>query len=209
MAMLPILLYDIIIIGVRDMSKYKYYFRKPKSEIVKDIFNIILISGAVAFAATSPYFLTNILSARKYLKKYPRQRVANTFSRLRREGLIEIQRRNNQIYINLTSEGKKKAGIYQINCLSIKKPKKWDGKWRLVIFDISELKRTMREAFRGKLKELGFMVMQKSVWIHPFPCQDEIVLLRDFFGLDENDIQLIVAEEIEKEAELKKIFKLT
>ncbi|MBI2041895.1 MAG: hypothetical protein HYT20_02675 [Candidatus Nealsonbacteria bacterium] len=191
------------------MSKYKYYFRKPKSEIVKDIFNVVLISGAVALAATSPYFLTNILRSHKYLKKYPKQRVANTFSRLRRDGLIEIQRRGSQICINLTQEGKKKAGIYQINSLSIKEPKRWDGKWRLVIFDISELKKTMREAFRGKLKELGFIVMQKSVWIHPFSCQDEIALLRDFFGLDKNDIQMIVAEKIEKEAELKKIFNLS
>lgn len=190
------------------MSKYKYYFRKPKSEIAKDIFNVILISGAVAFAATSPYFLTNMLRACKHLKKYPKQRVANTFARLRREGLIEIQRNNHQIYIKLTPEGKKKAGIYQINSLSIKEPKKWDGKWRLVIFDIAELKRTQREAFRGKLKELGFMVIQKSVWIHPFPCQDEIALLRDFFGLDEKEIQLIVAEKIDNNRELKKIFNL-
>ena len=190
------------------MSKYKYYFRKPKSEIAKDIFKVVLVSGAVAVAATSPYFLTNILSNYQRLKRYPRQRVANTFSRLRREGLIEVQKRGHQIYINLTPEGKKKAGIYQINSISIKTPKKWDGKWRLVIFDISELKRTMREAFRGKLKELGFMVIQKSVWIHPFPCEDEIVLLRDFFGLDKNDIQLIVAEKIEKEAELKTFFNI-
>lgn len=190
------------------MGKYKYYFRKPKSEIVKDIFNIVLISGAMTLAATSPYFLTNILTAHKHLRKYPRKRVTNTFDRLRREGLIDIQRDNRQIYIKLTSEGRKRAGIYQINILSIKKPKKWDGKWRLVIFDISELKRTQREAFRGKLKELGFLVIQKSVWVHPFHCQDEIELLRDFFGLDRNDIQLIVAEKIENDEELKRVFKL-
>ena len=190
------------------MSKYKYYFRKPKSEIAKDIFKIVLVSGAVTLAATSPYFLTNILATHKSFKRYPQKRVSNTFTRLRREGLIEIQRNNHQIYIKLTPEGKKKAGIYQINSISIKKPKQCDGKWRLVIFDISELKRTQREAFRGKLKDLGFIVIQKSVWIYPFPCQDEIALLRDFLGLDENDIRLIIAEKIENDQELKKVFHL-
>lgn len=190
------------------MSKYKYYFRKPRSEIVKDIFNIVLVSGAVVLAATSPYFLTNILAAHKRFRRYPQKKVINTFVRLRKEGLIEIQKSNHQIHINLTPEGKKRAGIYQINSLSIKKPKKWDGKWRLVIFDISELRRTQREAFRGKLKELGFLVIQKSVWAHPFPCHDEITLLRDFFGLNKKDIQLILAEKIEDDQELKKFFKL-
>jgi DNA-binding transcriptional regulator PaaX len=190
------------------MSKYKYYFRKPKSEIVKDIFKGALITGAIIIAASSPYFITNIIKANKRFRRYPKQRVADTFTRLKREGLIMIERNNSQIYIKLTKEGKKKAGLYQIDNLSIKKPKKWDGKWRIVIFDIAELKRSHREAFRGKLKELGFKPLQKSVWIYPFPCQEEIVLLRDFFGLDKNDIQLIVAEKIESDEKLREIFKV-
>jgi len=190
------------------MNKYKYYFRKPKSEIVKDIFKGALITGAIIIAASSPYFITNIIKANKRFRRYPKQRVADTFTRLKREGLIMIERNNGQIYIKLTKEGKKKAGLYQIDNLSIKKPKKWDGKWRIVIFDIAELKRSHREAFRGKLKELGFKPLQKSVWIYPFPCQEEIVLLRDFFGLDKNDIQLIVAEKIESDEKLREIFKV-
>ena len=190
------------------MSKYKYYFRKPRSEIVKDILKTTLFAGAVAIAATSPYFLTNALKSYGRLKKYPKPKVSDIFARLKREGLIRADRQGAQIYIRLTPQGRKKAGICQINDLEIKKPKKWDGKWRIVIFDITELKRNHREAFRGKLKELGFRVLQKSVWIHPFSCRDEIILLRDFFGLDENNIRLIVAEEIENDEELRKIFNL-
>lgn len=188
------------------MSKYKYYFRKPKSEIVKDILKTALVAGAIMAAASSPYFINNLLKANKRFKRYPKQRVADTFARLKREGLIDIARENGQIYIKLTEEGKKKAGFYQIDSLSIKKPKKWDNKWRVVIFDIAELKRTHREAFRGKLKELGFKPLQKSVWVHPFQCHDEVALLRDFFGLERDDIRIIVAEEIENSADLKKYF---
>ena len=113
-----------------------------------------------------------------------------------------------EIYISLTERGRKIAGRFQIDCLNINKPKKWDRKWRIVIFDISHLKNLQRNVFRGKLKELGFCPLQKSVWIHPFPCKDEIALLREFFGLSQKEIRLITAKDIENDSYLRKVFKL-
>ncbi len=191
------------------IKKYKYYFYKPKSEIVKDILIWLAIAGGVYIAASSPYFVRNLLKSFKKWRKYPKKKIVDTFYNLKRQGLIEIHQRGGQIYINLTKEGKKKAGRFQIDALKIKKPKKWDGKWRLVIFDISQLKKIHREAFRGKLKELGFYPLQKSVWIHPFDCQAEIELLREFFGLTEREIRLIIAEKIGKDQEIKEFFKVS
>lgn len=190
------------------MSKYKYYFRKPKSEIVKDIFYWLMVSGAVAVAASSPYFGVNLWKSFKQRRKYESKKIYNTFYQLRRRGCIEIKNRGHQIYISLTEKGKKEAGWLQINALKIKKPKEWDRKWRIVIFDISQLKKIYRETFRGKLKELGFQLLQKSVWIHPFDCRDEIELLRDFFGLAEKEVRLIVSSDIGEDGQLKEIFKL-
>ncbi len=191
------------------LGKYKYYFKKPKSEIVKDCFSWLCIGGVVAIAATSPYFVQNLLSARKRFKKYPKQRVSSTFDRLRREGFILIQKRNNQIYISLTPEGRKKAGMFQIDALNIKKSKKWDKKWRLLSFDIPEKRKIIREALRGKLKELGFRPFQKSIWIYPYDCSPEIELLKSFFGLTDKEVQLIVAENIGQAEYWKKIFSLS
>jgi len=191
------------------MSKYKYYFRKPKSEIVKDILYWLVVGGAVSIAATSPFFLTNLLKGFKRGQKYKRKKIYNAFYILRKEGCIEIKKKNHQIYISLTDKGKKKAGWLQIDVLKIKKPKKWDGKWRIIAFDIAQLKRIYRDAFRGKLKELGFYPLQKSVWIHPFDCRDEIELLREFFGLGEKEVRFIVTEDIGKDDWLKKIFKIS
>lgn len=192
--------------------KYKYYFRKPKSEIVKDILYWLLVSGAVCIAATSPYFGINLMRGvkkwLKYRKTYAKKRITDTFKRLERQGCIEIERKGYQIYIRLTEKGKKMAGWLQIDALKIKKPKKWDKKWRIVIFDISQLKKFYREAFRGKLKELGFYPLQKSVWIFPFECRDEIELLREFFGLSQKEMRLIVAQDIGPADWLKKRFKI-
>jgi len=190
------------------LKKYKYYFRKPKSVIVKDVLQWLAVGGAITIAASSPYFIHNLVNARKRFGTYPKKKVRDTFSNLKRQGLISVDKRNHQIYISLTKKGKAKAGWMQIDSLKIKKPKKWDRKWRIVIFDIAQLKKVYREAFRGKLKELGFRPLQKSVWIYPFDCEPEIELLRDFFGLSYEEMRLIVAEKIGKDEQLKEYFKL-
>ncbi len=172
-----------------------------------------MVAGVVCIAATSPYFGVNLVREikrwMKYKRKLRKKRISDAFYRLRKQGFVEIKRKGNQIYISLTEKGKKLAGWMQIDALKIKRPKKWDGKWRIVVFDISQLKKIYREAFRGKLKDLGFVKLQKSVWVHAFDCRDEIELLRDFFGLSQKELRLIVAQDIGPDDWLKKIFKIS
>ncbi len=190
------------------VAKYKYYFKKPKSEIAKDVFGCLCAGGAIAIAASSPYFVQNLIRSRKEFRKYSNSKISSTFDNLRRQGYLSINNKNNQIYISLTKKGKKKAGMFQLWALNIKKPKKWDSKWRLVIFDVPEKRRIVREALRGKLKELGFCVFQKSVWIHPFDCLAEIELLADFFGLSDKYLKLIIAENIGNDTKWREVFDL-
>lgn len=158
-------------------------------------------------AATSPYFLTRVV--KQYFKSTRKTKnFLSAFDYLRNRGLIKIISKNNQIYIYLTKKGRHKAGRYQINDLRLQKPEKWDGFWRVVIFDIPTDKRMKREAFRGKIKELGFYKLQKSVWIHPFECDKEINLLRSFFGLQEDDIRVILAKGIGEDSAIRKYFNL-
>ncbi len=192
-----------------NIEGYKYYFRKPRSEIVKDILSWLFIGGAVMIAATSPYFIRNLLSGNNRFKRYPKRTISTAFDRLRRSGAISIELRNKQIYISLTQEGKKKAGIFQINDFKIKIPRQWDERWRLLTFDIAHKRKILREALRGKLKQLGFRQFQKSIWLHPFDCKVEIRLLKGFFGLTDKEVQLVVAEDIGDEKEWERIFKLS
>ena len=194
------------------LKKYKYYFKKPKLEIVKDFFKAVLMAGAFSIVASSPRFwwdfwLKTLGLKRKY-QNFPKKKIRDAFYSLLRQGYIKIEKRGKQIYVYLTEKGKAKANWLQINDLKIKRPKKWDKKWRLVIFDISQLKRLYREALRGKLKELGFLPLQKSVWIYPFECKAEIEVLRKFFGLSKKELRLIVAQDIEEDENLRKIFQI-
>jgi len=91
-----------------------------------------------------------------------------------------IKEENNQLIYTITEKGKEKIKKFIFDELSISTPKKWDEKWRLVIFDIPEKYKKAREAFRNKLISLDFYQCQKSVWIHPFSCESEIEFISVF-----------------------------
>ncbi len=192
------------------MSKYKYYFKKPRGEITKDILKWILASTAIYVSLNSPNVVLNLSKEfkKRSSKKYKNKNVYDTFYRLRKKGVIGIEKHKNQIYIKLTKEGKIMANWMQIDELKISKPKKWDKKWRIVFFDIPNLKGLYRNVFRGKLKELGFYQLQKSVWITPYNCKDEINLLKDFLGLSDKEIRLVISSDVGNDKKIKRKFNL-
>ncbi len=98
--------------------------------------------------------------------QYPLKKnsVAQALRRLRVEGILDIDKRANQIIYKLTKSGKKELELRRLL-----KDEKWDGKWRIVIFDIPEKMRGVRKVFRSKLKEWEFEQWQKSVWASQKP----------------------------------------
>ncbi|OGZ22287.1 MAG: hypothetical protein A2W55_01210 [Candidatus Nealsonbacteria bacterium RIFCSPHIGHO2_02_38_10] len=110
------------------------------------------------------------------------------------------------ITIILTEKGKNRALTYDFDNIKIDK-QNWDGKWRLVIFDVPEYKRSGRDDLREKLKELGFYELQKSVWICPYNCKNQIDFIIELFGLREY-VRFAVVDSIDNELYLKKIFNL-
>ncbi len=68
--------------------------------------------------------------------------------------------------------------------------------WRIVLFDIPEDAKIKREVLRGKLKELGFTMIQRSVWVIPYPCEDDINMLKNFFGFTDKHYMLIETKKL-------------
>ena len=117
---------------------------------------------------------------------------------------VEIDK--NLFGVKLTEKGRLKALNYQL--LNIKnKHQHWDGKWRMVAFDIPEKYRKGRDALRQKLKKIGFRELQESIFITPYDCKKEILLLVDFFKL-EKYVRFGILEFIDNESHFKKAFKL-
>ncbi len=79
--------------------------------------------------------------------------------------------------IILTEKGKKRVLTFKSSTLTIPVPKEWDGFWHGVFYDIPEKHKLKRHAFRDKMSDLELFPLQKSVFVHPFPCRDQIDFL--------------------------------
>lgn len=189
-------------------------------KVTKIILKTLLYSGALIIVATSP---SPLLARRLFpeLLKVARRKMngkkqseitdmqyKNAFYYLKKNGLMHMEYKKGQLYISLTEEGKEKAKKYNIDSLEIKKTKKWDKKWHILIFDISDKHKIKREALRGKIKELGLYQLQKSVWACPYEFFKEADILRGFFGLNKNEIQIITATKIENDHNMRTFFNL-
>ena len=140
-------------------------------------------------------------------KKYKTQSrsIIRSITYLKRQRLISVIEKGNQQILTLSENGKKRMLQFNLDKISIKKSKKWDGLWRLVIFDIPEEIKRGREALRDKLKHLGFYQLQKSCFVYPYECRDEIDFITEIFQVSPY-INFIIAKSIEGEPQLEKFF---
>lgn len=106
-------------------------------------------------------------------KTYKRHNYSHLIWRNLKTGYVEKTLKGGEVYLRLTGEGKEKI-IRDFPLLAFQK-KKWDGKWRMVLFDIAELNRKKRDMLRAKLKELGFGMFQESVYISPHNFTKDLV----------------------------------
>lgn len=97
--------------------------------------------------------------------RYKRHNFLKNVTRSLKTGYIEKVEKNGEVYLRLTPRGDKKVHR-DFSLLSLAK-RRWDRKWRVVFFDIEEISRKVRSRLRAKLKELGFGMLQKSVWVTP------------------------------------------
>ncbi len=123
-------------------------------------------------------------------------------SEFHRDRLVNYQEDDDgEITMTLSEHGRKQILRFELDQLVIKPPARWDKKWRLVIFDIPEKIKLAREALRDKLKDLGFFELQRSVWVFPYSCHDEINFIVEVFDIRQH-VRLVEAEYITNEAEL-------
>lgn len=140
-------------------------------------------------------------------KKIDEKELKKEIRNLYKSQLIEIKENpNGTLTYILSDKGKLKALTYRFEKMKIER-EKWDGKWRVVIFDIPEKLRWGRDALREKLKDLGFHELQKSVFVFPYECKDEINFVIEFFNL-RRYVRYGVLDFIDNDLHLKKIFKL-
>ena len=141
-------------------------------------------------------------------RRYSERQIRSAIGSIKHQKLIEyVCNKNGKTIVKITKKGKSRLKAFAIDLIGIKKPNKWDGKWRLVMFDIPMRLTKGREALRYHLKELNFFQFQKSVWVYPYPCEDEIIFIANFFGVGKC-VEILTVESILRDEKLKKYFHL-
>jgi len=122
---------------------------------------------------------------------------------------IKQDKHNKQEFKFKVSLTKKGAQEYLKYKIEKKKKKKWDGKWRIIVFDILEDQKKIRDLLRTKLKWMGFKELQKSVWIFPYDVEKETREILDVCNLHIiGDVRFLTVEKISDDEDLKQMFVL-
>ncbi len=163
---------------------------------------VIASSGLLFSGVLLSQDILNIFPTSYQTKQY-RRKVQKSIDYLKRTQVIST--RNGML--GLTSKGEVRLKHFIYDQMVIKAQTKWDGKWRIVIFDIPEKYKSKRDALRSKLKTLGFYPIQISSWAYPYPCAEEVEFIRSI-----NEIRTYVSyletSFLENDTLLKSHFKL-
>ena len=167
------------------------------------VLGTVAVAGVLSVAVIAP----NVLVAMKDLGMLPAKRqkefIRASRERLVRQGMLAYH----DGLLRLTPKGERELRRLRLTEFAIKKPRHWDGRWRVLIFDIPEHRRGTRDKIRLTLRAMGFVRLQQSVWIYPYDCEDIVALLKADFKIGK-DLLYMIVEVLEYDTPVRKIFGL-
>jgi phenylacetic acid degradation operon negative regulatory protein len=181
----------------------------PNLDSTRKLTKSILSQLNSGYELSAGILFPNVGKKMKGLDKFQgatRSRIRQAVKRLEKSKMVKVAQKGEKLVIEITKEGTKKFGQLGFEKLTIDS-KKWDGKWRLVLFSIPESQKKLRESLRNALKNLGFYQLQRGVFVTPYPCDQEVTTLTKSLNV-ESYTTSITAVSIDKAEILKKHFNL-
>jgi DNA-binding transcriptional regulator PaaX len=163
----------------------------------------VAMAGLLGVAAVAP----NALSLLKGVGITPHKRHDEVIRRATKSLIARGFLEWSDGMLRLTKQGSHAYELQVAFSQLSKKPRKWDKKWRILIFDIPESRRKVRFAVRKKVLEAGFVRLQDSVWAFPYPCEEFVSLLKVHMSIGKDLLYLIV-DSIENDKGLRTHFSL-
>lgn len=179
-------------------------FNSKRGKIARIILGTIALTGITVLAMTAP----NIFQAfpKRIRRLHTKKALDQSLKKLLKRGCIRFAQGTNGWRIELTEKGRAELISFETRERLIKQGR-WDGKWRILIFDIEEQRKNIREKVRRTLQNLGFYRLQDSVWVFPYECEEVLELLRTRYGV-RHDALFVHANRISKDHWLRRHFKL-
>ena len=175
--------------------------RTRKSEITEKVFEFLVDLGSLV---PQP-FETPHAWIRRSGSAVPKPAYSRTIYRLKKQGVLTITKKNNKKFLQLTNKGQIQALLTMAKMP--KATRRWDGKWRLIMFDIPEQSKAQRNLLRKILKKQGLKKLQASVFIGPQPINRAAIEYLKLSGLI-NYIRMLRVDEVDNEKELLHLFHL-
>lgn len=170
---------------------------------------LVLLGGvALGLSSSSRQYFKNLRTIRKDWRNIDQRNFNRSIKRLSKEKLVEERKlADGSIKLVLTAKGKQQAKALDLlgNTIRLRKPKKWDKKWRLVLFDIPEKDRIFRGILREHLYELKFFKLQHSVFVSPYPYEKAILDLVKLYRA-EPYVRVAMATGIDNEKKIRNHF---
>jgi DNA-binding transcriptional regulator PaaX len=180
------------------------------AELGEGILKVLAAGGTIGLVLIAPNVVMTLdKPLRRYLDGLDYQTRDRQLKRalyyVKRQGWIVADRDGYEFGLKVTKLGRQRLYEVELDDLEIATPDQWDKKWRLVFYDIPEAHRRGRNHLVRQLKDLGFYPLQRSVFVHPFPCRQEVETVATAHGV-ERYITYIEADTIDPHPKLIKKF---
>jgi len=168
----------------------------------------VALTGVVLVATIAPNAPAALAKLPSVKRAQLRYQYRTVLGRLAAQGHIVFEKRDGKQYARITEAGRKALAFEQEKTkLSSMKKKRWNERWRVIIFDIPERRRQTRDRLRNIMQETGFIHLQDSVWVFPYDCEDFISLLKAELKIGKAVLYMVV-EQIENDKHLRTHFGL-
>lgn len=207
-----------------DSEKLDNLAKILSKQIDKEIFEkkyapakeVLKLVGAGAFLVASivmpnlpralkPFLDHQRKNEREIWKRFNIPYLKRTIKRLEKQKLVEIDVEDGVQILKITDNGRQKILRFALDELEIVKPKIWDGKWRLISFDLPEKLKRQRKILVEYLKAWGFYPLHKSVYLHAYPCLKEVEFLRSYLAVTQY-VRLFLVKDIENDKQFRDFF---
>lgn len=176
------------------------------NQILKALAIGSLVVASSLLAPQLPYLLLKEHIKKTSGKRYSNQQIINGVNYLKRKKFIAFRNTKSQYSFSLTNTGKQRLSRQLVQELCIMRHR-WDNKWRLVIFDIPEAHRAKRHIFVRILHRWHFVHFQRSVFILPYKCEDQINKLTAYLKIKPY-VFLLTTNRFKSDKRLLKNFRL-
>lgn len=168
----------------------------------------VALTGVVLVATMAPNAPAALSKLPSFKRAKLRYQYKTALGRLAAQGHIVFEKRDDKQYARITESGRKILAFEQEKAkLSNANKKRWNRRWRVIIFDVPEKRRQTRDRLRNIMERTGFARLQDSVWVFPYDCEDFITLLKAELKIGAAVLYMVV-EHIENDKHLRTHFRL-